>query len=146
MHLRAADDSPDLRCRCDSKRPPQRALRGGRAGISICRRPVWFRGPIARRRKFLRGAHPHRAFSNCRRSADAWSELLWLAVAHGPPYHPPLFAATGSTPMLQQMPRLSKSWISSIFLGLLALSFGVWGIADIFRGTTDTSVDTVGTD
>lgn len=48
--------------------------------------------------------------------------------------------------MLQQMRRLSKSWISSIFLGLLALSFGVWGIADIFRGTTDTSVATVGGD
>lgn len=46
--------------------------------------------------------------------------------------------------MLQQMRRLSKSWISSIFLGALALSFGVWGIADIFRGNTDTSVATVG--
>src|SRR5947209_10935840 len=46
--------------------------------------------------------------------------------------------------MLQQMRRLSKSWISSIFLGGLALSFGVWGIADIFRGNTDTSVATVG--
>ena len=42
--------------------------------------------------------------------------------------------------MLQQMRRLSKSWISSIFLGGLALSFGVWGIADIFRGNTDTSI------
>src|SRR5690348_14373809 len=46
--------------------------------------------------------------------------------------------------MLQQMRRLSKSWISSIFLGALALSFGVWGIADIFRGNTDTSVATIG--
>lgn len=46
--------------------------------------------------------------------------------------------------MLQQMRRLSKSWISSIFLGVLALSFGVWGIADIFRGNVDTSAFTVG--
>ena len=46
--------------------------------------------------------------------------------------------------MLQQMRQLSKSWVSSIFLGGLALSFGVWGIADIFRGNTDTSVATVG--
>jgi len=46
--------------------------------------------------------------------------------------------------MLQQMRKLSKSWVSSIFLGGLALSFGVWGIADIFRGNTDTSVATVG--
>ena len=46
--------------------------------------------------------------------------------------------------MLQQMRSLSKSWISSIFLGGLALSFGVWGIADIFRGNVDTSIATVG--
>jgi len=46
--------------------------------------------------------------------------------------------------MLQRMRRLSKSWVSSIFLGALALSFGVWGIADIFRGNTDLSVATIG--
>jgi peptidyl-prolyl cis-trans isomerase D len=46
--------------------------------------------------------------------------------------------------MLQQMRRMSKSWVSSIFLGGLALSFGVWGIADIFHGNTDTSVATIG--
>ncbi|HEY5338930.1 MAG TPA: SurA N-terminal domain-containing protein [Rhizomicrobium sp.] len=42
------------------------------------------------------------------------------------------------------MRKYSKSWISSIFLGLLGLSFGVWGIADIFKGTTDTNVATIG--
>ncbi|MGH6888645.1 MAG: SurA N-terminal domain-containing protein [Rhizomicrobium sp.] len=46
--------------------------------------------------------------------------------------------------MLQQMRSFSKSWISSIFLAGLALSFGVWGIADIFHGNTDTSVASVG--
>lgn len=46
--------------------------------------------------------------------------------------------------MLQQMRKYAKSWVSSIFLGALALSFGVWGIADIFTGSTDTSVATVG--
>lgn len=46
--------------------------------------------------------------------------------------------------MLQQMRKMSKSWVSSIFLGALALSFGMWGIADIFTGNTDTSVATVG--
>lgn len=46
--------------------------------------------------------------------------------------------------MLQQMRKYTKSWISSLFLGLLALSFGVWGIADIFRGSSDTSAATVG--
>jgi len=47
--------------------------------------------------------------------------------------------------MLQQMRKYAKSWVASIFLGALALSFGVWGIADIFRGgPEDTSVATVG--
>jgi peptidyl-prolyl cis-trans isomerase D len=46
--------------------------------------------------------------------------------------------------MLQQMRQLSKSWVASVFLGALALSFGVWGIADIFRGNVDTSLVTIG--
>ncbi|HEY1612692.1 MAG TPA: SurA N-terminal domain-containing protein [Rhizomicrobium sp.] len=46
--------------------------------------------------------------------------------------------------MLQQLRKLSKSWISSIFLGALAFSFAIWGIADIFRGNVDTSVASVG--
>jgi peptidyl-prolyl cis-trans isomerase D len=46
--------------------------------------------------------------------------------------------------MLQWMRRLSKSWISSLFLGMLALSFAVWGIADVFRGNVSDTVVTVG--
>ena len=46
--------------------------------------------------------------------------------------------------MLQEMRKYAKSWVASVFLGGLALSFGVWGIADIFKGTSDTSVATVG--
>ncbi len=46
--------------------------------------------------------------------------------------------------MLQAMRKVAKSWVSSLFLGALALSFGIWGIADVFKGTTDTSVATVG--
>jgi peptidyl-prolyl cis-trans isomerase D len=46
--------------------------------------------------------------------------------------------------MLQQMRAFSKGIISSIFMGALALSFAVWGIADIFRGNSDTNVVTVG--
>ncbi len=45
--------------------------------------------------------------------------------------------------MLRQMRRLPK-WVSTLFFGVIALSFGVWGIADIFRGGGDTSVATVG--
>ena len=46
--------------------------------------------------------------------------------------------------MLQQMRQFSKSWISSLFLGALTLSFVAWGVGDIFRGTTSTAVATVG--
>jgi peptidyl-prolyl cis-trans isomerase D len=46
--------------------------------------------------------------------------------------------------MLQEMRKYTKSWVSSLFLGLLALSFGVWGIADIFRGNADSTVATIG--
>lgn len=46
--------------------------------------------------------------------------------------------------MLQEMRKYTKSWVASLFLGLLALSFGVWGIADIFRGNSDVTVATVG--
>ena len=46
--------------------------------------------------------------------------------------------------MLQQMRQFSKSWISSLFLGVLSLSFVAWGIGDVFRGNTSTAVATVG--
>lgn len=46
--------------------------------------------------------------------------------------------------MLQKMRKYSQGVVSSIFLGGLALSFVVWGIADVFRGTTDTNVFTLG--
>ena len=46
--------------------------------------------------------------------------------------------------MLQEMRKYAKSTVASIFLGLLALSFGVWGIADIFHGSADTTVASVG--
>jgi peptidyl-prolyl cis-trans isomerase D len=46
--------------------------------------------------------------------------------------------------MLQEMRKYAKSTVASIFLGVLALSFGVWGIADIFHGNADTTVATVG--
>jgi peptidyl-prolyl cis-trans isomerase D len=46
--------------------------------------------------------------------------------------------------MLQEMRKYAKSWVSSLFLGALALSFVVWGIADIFRTNTDTTVFSVG--
>lgn len=46
--------------------------------------------------------------------------------------------------MLQQMRKFAKSKVAAVLMGLLALSFGVWGIADIFTGSADTTVATVG--
>lgn len=38
--------------------------------------------------------------------------------------------------MLQQLRDSAKTWVSSALLILLVLSFGIWGIGDIFRSTT----------
>jgi peptidyl-prolyl cis-trans isomerase D len=47
--------------------------------------------------------------------------------------------------MMQQMRGFAKSWVSSIFLGILALSFMAWGIGDrLGTRNVDTSVATVG--
>jgi peptidyl-prolyl cis-trans isomerase D len=46
--------------------------------------------------------------------------------------------------MIQWMHQLSKSWLATLLMGGLALSFVVWGIADVFTGQTTTSVATVG--
>ena len=46
--------------------------------------------------------------------------------------------------MLQEIRKYAKSWVSSVFLGGLALSFALWGIADIFRGSADTTIFTIG--
>lgn len=46
--------------------------------------------------------------------------------------------------MLQKLRQFSKSWISSLFLGLLSLAFVSWGVGDILQGRIDTSVVKVG--
>lgn len=46
--------------------------------------------------------------------------------------------------MLQAMRKYTKSWISSVFLGGLAVLFAIWGIGDIFRGAPDTTAYSVG--
>ena len=46
--------------------------------------------------------------------------------------------------MLQEIRKYAKSWVSSVFMGALALSFALWGIADIFRGNADTTVYSIG--
>ncbi len=46
--------------------------------------------------------------------------------------------------MLGRLKEIAKSWVAGIFIGLLVLSFAVWGIGDIFLGTTNTDVAKVG--
>lgn len=46
--------------------------------------------------------------------------------------------------MLEALRRGTGTWIAKIFIGLLVLSFAVWGIADIFGGYGQRSVATVG--
>ena len=38
----------------------------------------------------------------------------------------------------------AKSWVAKLLIGLLAVSFGVWGIADVFRGYNQGSLASVG--
>ena len=46
--------------------------------------------------------------------------------------------------MLQQLRVASKSWVASVIIGVLVIAFALWGVADIFRGGTDTVVAQVG--
>ena len=46
--------------------------------------------------------------------------------------------------MIQWMHALSKSWIATLLMGGLMLSFVVWGIADVFTGASSVNVATVG--
>jgi peptidyl-prolyl cis-trans isomerase D len=46
--------------------------------------------------------------------------------------------------MIQWLHGLSKSWVATLLMGALTLSFVVWGIADVFTGASSTAVATVG--
>jgi len=46
--------------------------------------------------------------------------------------------------MLQQLRAAAKTWVASLFIGALAISFAIWGTNDIFRGTTRNTVASVG--
>jgi peptidyl-prolyl cis-trans isomerase D len=46
--------------------------------------------------------------------------------------------------MMDSLRNAAKGWLAKLFIGLLAVSFGVWGIADVFRSTTGTALATVG--
>lgn len=46
--------------------------------------------------------------------------------------------------MMDSMRNAAKSWVAKLLIGLLAVSFGVWGIADVFRGGSAGVLATVG--
>jgi peptidyl-prolyl cis-trans isomerase D len=46
--------------------------------------------------------------------------------------------------MMETMRNAAKSWVAKLLIGLLVISFGVWGIADIFRFSQGTDLATVG--
>ena len=46
--------------------------------------------------------------------------------------------------MLESLRKGAGTWVAKIFIGLLVLSFAVWGIADIFSGFSDRTLATVG--
>ncbi len=46
--------------------------------------------------------------------------------------------------MMDSMRNAAKTWVAKVLIGLLAVSFGVWGIADVFRTGTTTELVTVG--
>ena len=46
--------------------------------------------------------------------------------------------------MLEMFRNAGKSWVAKVLLVLLAGSFGVWGIQDIFGGFNATALATVG--
>ena len=46
--------------------------------------------------------------------------------------------------MLEALRRGASGWIAKVLMGLLVISFAVWGVADVFRGYSSSAVGTVG--
>src|SRR2546421_10116837 len=60
-----------------------------------------------------------------------------LARGGSPTYYaarPTGHALKGRPPMMESLRNAAKNWVAKILLGLLAISCGVWGIQDVFRG------------
>src|SRR5471032_597265 len=62
--------------------------------------------------------------------------------------HEPVPSCKQVGPMLRGLRNASSNWlgktIMAVVMGVLIISFGVWGIADIFRGFGQSTVATVG--
>src|SRR6202790_1471289 len=65
-----------------------------------------------------------------------------------PPGHDPVPSCQQVGPMLRGMRKASSNWLGKIIMatvmGVLIVSFGVWGIADIFRGFGQSTLAKVG--
>src|SRR5713226_7100467 len=65
-----------------------------------------------------------------------------------PPGRDPVPSCQQVGPMLRGMRKASSNWlgktIMSVVMGVLIISFGVWGIADIFRGFGQSTLAKVG--
>jgi len=48
--------------------------------------------------------------------------------------------------MMEALRSSAGSWIAKIFIALLAMSFGIWGIADVFRGHSTDVLARVGSE
>ena len=46
--------------------------------------------------------------------------------------------------MMDSLRNAAKSWVAKVLLGLLAGSFVIWGVADVFRGFGASALATVG--
>lgn len=46
--------------------------------------------------------------------------------------------------MLEQLRRGAQTWVAKVLFGILVASFGIWGIADVFRGWGRGAIATVG--
>ncbi|MBI1239561.1 MAG: hypothetical protein GC199_09495 [Alphaproteobacteria bacterium] len=46
--------------------------------------------------------------------------------------------------MLESIREMSKGWVAAVFIGLLVMSFAIWGITDVFRMGGTTPVATIG--
>jgi len=46
--------------------------------------------------------------------------------------------------MLDSMRRAAQTWVAKLLFGILVFSFGIWGVADVFRGWGQGSIAKVG--
>src|SRR6476660_10622055 len=76
---------------------------------------------------------------------DALNEFGYRFRFSGRPGSPPLKQVG---PMLRGMRKASSNWlgktIMAVVMGVLIVSFGVWGIADIFKGFGQSKLATIG--